>query len=96
MVFWFTSSVCYLKVFTQRFNRHNSGSHGIVFRWFAEQSVATEPVTETKVTFSYDWKQGKRSCNILNTYNMPIKGVGTKSKYKHLPPFEGKKRSNFQ
>ena len=50
----------YLEEFTFRFNRRNSESRGLVFRRLIEQSVATEPVTETEVTFGYDWKKGKR------------------------------------
>ena len=51
----------YLEEFTFRFNRRNSESRGLVFRRLIEQSMATEPVTETEVTFGYDWEKGRRS-----------------------------------
>jgi len=45
----------YLEEFTFRFNRHTSGSRGLVFRRLLEQVVITKPVTETDVTHGYDW-----------------------------------------
>ena len=53
----------YLEEFTFRFNRRNSRSRGLVFRRLMEQAVVTPPVTETEVTFGYDWSRsrGKRS-----------------------------------
>lgn len=53
----------YLEEFTFRFNRRNSRSRGLVFRRLMEQAVITPPVTETEVTYGYDWSRnrGKRS-----------------------------------
>lgn len=53
----------YLEEFTFRFNRRNSRSRGLVFRRLMEQAMATSPVTETEVTFGYNWglSRGKRS-----------------------------------
>ena len=45
----------YLEEFTFRFNRHNSGSRGLVFRQLLEQAVVTGPTTEDDVTNGYDW-----------------------------------------
>jgi len=45
----------FVEEFTFRFNRRNSRSRGLVFRRLIEQVIATEPVTETDVTFGYDW-----------------------------------------
>jgi hypothetical protein len=50
-----------LEEFIFRFNRRNSGSRGLISCRLIGQSVATEPVTETEVTFGYDWKKRKRS-----------------------------------
>jgi len=53
----------YLEEFTFRFNRRNSRSRGLVFRRLMEQAVVTPPITETEVTFGYNWSRsrGKRS-----------------------------------
>ena len=53
----------YLEEFTFRFNRRTSRSRGLVFRRLMEQAVVTSPVTETDVTFGYDWNRsrGRRS-----------------------------------
>lgn len=45
----------YLEEFTFRFNRRNSKSRGLVFFRLLEQAIATKPVTESDVTFGYDW-----------------------------------------
>jgi transposase-like protein len=45
----------YLEEFTFRFNRRTSKSRGLVFRRLLEQSIAIGPVTESVVTFGYDW-----------------------------------------
>ena len=45
----------YLEEFTFRFNRRNSNSRGLVFFRLLEQAVATKPVTESDVTFGYNW-----------------------------------------
>lgn len=45
----------YLEEFTFRFNRRTSQSRGLVFRRLLEQAVVTGPVTETDVTYGYDW-----------------------------------------
>jgi transposase-like protein len=49
----------YLEEFTFRFNRRNSRSRGLVFHRLMEQAMATEPVTETEVTFGYNWNQSR-------------------------------------
>lgn len=49
----------YLEEFTFRFNRRNSRSRGLVFRRLMEQAMVTEPVTETEVTFGYNWNQSR-------------------------------------
>ncbi len=46
----------YLEEFTFRFNRRTSRSRGLVFRRLLEQSVVTEPITETDVTHGYPWR----------------------------------------
>jgi transposase-like protein len=45
----------YLEEFTFRFNRRTSRSRGLVFRRLLEQAVVTGPVTESDVTYGYDW-----------------------------------------
>jgi transposase-like protein len=45
----------YLEEFTFRFNRRTSNSRGLVFRRLLEQAIATTPITETDVTFGYNW-----------------------------------------
>lgn len=45
----------YLEEFTFRFNRRTSRSRGLVFRRLLEQAVVTGPITETAVTYGYDW-----------------------------------------
>lgn len=50
----------YLEEFTFRFNRRNSRSRGLVFRRLMEQAMVTSPVTETEVTFGYDWLKGQQ------------------------------------
>ena len=45
----------YLEEFTFRFNRRTSRSRGLVFRRLIEQAVATDPITDVKVTHGYSW-----------------------------------------
>lgn len=45
----------YLEEFTFRFNRRTSNSRGLLFRRLLERAVATGPVTESDVTYGYDW-----------------------------------------
>lgn len=49
----------YLEEFTFRFNRRNSRSRGLVFCRLMEQAMVTKPVTETEVTFGYNWNQSR-------------------------------------
>lgn len=45
----------YLEEFTFRFNRRTSKSRGLVFHRLLEQSVITDPITESDITYGYDW-----------------------------------------
>lgn len=47
----------YLEEYTFRFNRRTSSSRGLVFRRLMEQAMVTGPITETAVTFGYNWSQ---------------------------------------
>jgi transposase-like protein len=49
----------YLEEFTFRFNRRTSRSRGLVFRRLMEQAMVTSPVTESEVTFGYDWSRSR-------------------------------------
>lgn len=49
----------YLEEYTFRFNRRTSRSRGLVFRRLMEQAMVTGPVTETDVTFGYNWNQSQ-------------------------------------
>lgn len=50
----------YLEEFTFRFNRRSSKSRGLVFHRLLEQTMATKPVTESDVTYGFDWGQPHR------------------------------------
>lgn len=45
----------YLEEFTFRFNRRTSNSRGLLFRRLLERAIATSPVTESDVTYGFDW-----------------------------------------
>jgi len=45
----------YLEEFTFRFNRRNSKSRGLLFRRLLEQAVVTGPITETDISYGYNW-----------------------------------------
>jgi transposase-like protein len=47
----------YLEEFTFRFNRRTSSSRGLLFRRLLEQAVITPPITETNITYGYDWSR---------------------------------------
>lgn len=49
----------YLEEYTFRFNRRTSNSRGLVFRRLMEQAMVTGPITETDVTFGYNWNQSQ-------------------------------------
>lgn len=49
----------YLEEYTFRFNRRTSSSRGLVFRRLMEQAMVTGPITETDVTFGYNWSQSQ-------------------------------------
>ena len=46
----------YLEEFTFRFNRRTSKNRGLLFRRLIEQTVATDPVTETDLTSGDVWR----------------------------------------
>jgi transposase-like protein len=45
----------YLEEYTFRFNRRTSKNRGLIFRRLLEQAVCTHPITESDVTYGYDW-----------------------------------------
>lgn len=47
----------YLEEFTFRFNRRSSKSRGLIFHRLMSQSMKTKPVTESDVTYGFDWDQ---------------------------------------
>lgn len=49
----------YLEEYTFRFNSRTSRSRGLIFRRLMEQAMVTGPVTETDVTFGYNWSQSQ-------------------------------------
>jgi len=50
----------YLEEFTFRFNRRSSKSRGLIFHRLMSQSMKTKPVTESDVTYGFDWGQIRR------------------------------------
>ena len=50
----------YLEEFTFRFNRRSSKSRGLIFHRLMSQAMKTKPVTESDVTYGFDWGQIRR------------------------------------